>query len=95
MSLLFDFRGNVIVVTGGASVIGRGLVLLLHQSGAQVSIADVRPQSLDDLMHELNAVGNDSGAEAMAHTLDVSDAAQVDAWITATKDLVTRRCANF
>lgn len=60
--------GNVFVVTGGGSGIGREVVLNLLRRGARVDALDLRPEALDELT-ELAG-----GSSALAcHQVDVSD----------------------
>ncbi len=62
-------EGRVVVVTGGASGIGRATALACARRGADVMVADVDDEGLDETVAELQAVG--VRAEAL-HT-DVAD----------------------
>ncbi len=74
-SMIPDFRGDVAIVTGGASGIGLCIVRALAQAGARVHVFD--PGRAPDL--EL-----DAGAPAPHfHTVDVRQTAQVDAAVHA------------
>jgi NAD(P)-dependent dehydrogenase (short-subunit alcohol dehydrogenase family) len=70
-----DLQGKVAVVTGAGSGIGRSTALLLARHGARVHAADIDAQSAETLAREIA----DAGGSAAAHTLDVSDAAAVQA----------------
>jgi NAD(P)-dependent dehydrogenase (short-subunit alcohol dehydrogenase family) len=67
--------GQVAVVTGGASGIGRAMVDSFAARGLTVVLADVEPGSLDRSVRELA----DGGATAVGVAVDVSDAAAVSA----------------
>ena len=67
-------NGNVAVVTGGASGIGRGIVEALLDEGARVVIADIEQPVLDATVAELRARG-----EVLGVRTDVSDPASVEA----------------
>ena len=66
--------GQVAVVTGGASGIGRAMVDAFVARGLTVVLADVEPDSLDAAVRELNG----SGATAVGVQVDVSDHASMD-----------------
>jgi NAD(P)-dependent dehydrogenase (short-subunit alcohol dehydrogenase family) len=72
---LFSVRGQVALVTGGASGLGYAFSSILADAGADVVVADVDPEGLKSAVAELSAGGNTvSGIQ-----LDVSDAAAVRA----------------
>jgi NAD(P)-dependent dehydrogenase (short-subunit alcohol dehydrogenase family) len=66
-----DFAGKVAVVTGAGSGIGRSTALLLARLGARVHVADLGDRA--------QPVAAQIGTQAVAHTCDVSDPAQVEA----------------
>jgi NAD(P)-dependent dehydrogenase (short-subunit alcohol dehydrogenase family) len=67
--MLYDFRGQVAVVTGGASGIGEGCARRIAQDGATVIVADID-------LKKAEAVAKSIGGHAL-HA-DVSDAASVE-----------------
>ena len=40
MKNLFDIRGRVVVVTGGAGILGRSICVYLAEQGARVAVLD-------------------------------------------------------
>ena len=70
-----SFKGKVAVVTGGASGIGRALVLALAHEGARVVIADLDEAAMDAVGGQVRA----QGAEALTVRTDVTDLGQVQA----------------
>ncbi len=66
--------GQVAVVTGGASGIGRAMVDAFAARGLTVVLADVDTDSLDTAVRELNGIG----ATAVGVQVDVSDPSSVD-----------------
>ena len=66
------FRDRVVLVTGGASGIGRAIVETLAAAGARLAVWDLR----DDRLAELAGA---YGAQVLARRVDVSDKAAVDA----------------
>ena len=66
--------GQVAVVTGGASGIGRAMVESFASRGLIVVLADVEPDSLDTAVRELT----EGGATAVGVRVDVGDPASVD-----------------
>jgi 2-hydroxycyclohexanecarboxyl-CoA dehydrogenase len=67
-----DLKGRTALVTGGASNIGRGIVLKLADAGAEVLIVD------KDL-HQANATAQLRPGRIRVMTCDLSDLAQVQA----------------
>ncbi|MEZ5323126.1 MAG: SDR family NAD(P)-dependent oxidoreductase [Microthrixaceae bacterium] len=61
--------GTVAFVTGAGSGIGRQTALALARRGADVALADVRPDRLEPVAHEIKALGRG----ATCHTVDVAD----------------------
>jgi NAD(P)-dependent dehydrogenase (short-subunit alcohol dehydrogenase family) len=66
--------GQVAVVTGGASGIGRAMVDAFAARGLTVVLADIEPDSLDAAVRELTG----AGVTAVGVQVDVSDQASVD-----------------
>jgi NAD(P)-dependent dehydrogenase (short-subunit alcohol dehydrogenase family) len=69
LTRLFDVRGKVALVTGGASGLGYAFSSVLAECGAVVYVADVDEPALDNAVKELPA--------ASGVVLDVSDGEQV------------------
>ena len=67
--------GDVAVVTGAASGIGRALALRFARSGLRVALADVDELALGEAIADVSALG----AETLAVRTDVSDEASVAA----------------
>ncbi len=76
-----SFQDKVIVVTGGASGIGKALVRQLLAVGAKVVIGDVEQGALDTAVAELASDGEVSGV-----VTDCSSAESVDALAAAVYD---------
>jgi NAD(P)-dependent dehydrogenase (short-subunit alcohol dehydrogenase family) len=72
--------GKVVLVTGAARGIGRGSALLYAREGAQVAVADISTEGVE----ETAALIVEAGGEAIAVGADVSKAADVAAMLAAT-----------
>jgi NAD(P)-dependent dehydrogenase (short-subunit alcohol dehydrogenase family) len=76
---LLDFTGKSVLVTGGATGIGRATALAFAGQGAAVAIGDV-----DEQAEETVALINDMGGQAFFRRTDVRNADQVSALVDAT-----------
>lgn len=75
----FELKGKHVVVTGGTSGIGRGIVLALAEQGACVTTCYTRD---NDAYRSLAAHVADTGAAVTLVRADVRDSRQVDQLIT-------------
>ena len=75
---LFDYNSKVALITGAASGIGRTTALAFAQQGARIAIGDV-----GDGAKETVELIRATGGEALFVHTDVSDAASVQALVTA------------
>ncbi|MGZ5853777.1 MAG: SDR family NAD(P)-dependent oxidoreductase [Xanthobacteraceae bacterium] len=71
-----DFAGKVAVVTGAASGIGLGLARTFVRAGMSVAMCDIRPESLNAALKQVQPLGQ---GRVIAIQADVSDAASVEA----------------
>ena len=69
----FDFEGKKALVTGGGSGLGKECALLFARNGADVLIADVKPERCAEVVREIEALGR----KAIAYPIDVTDYNQV------------------
>ena len=69
MKNLFDIRGRVVVVTGGAGILGRSICVYLAEQGARVVVLDRDEKAGEELVGEIRA----AGGEAMFLVTDVLD----------------------
>lgn len=56
---MFDVRGQSVIVTGGASGIGRAYAEIMAAQGARVCIFDIDPEGTDRTVSEIAATGGD------------------------------------
>ncbi|WP_246688397.1 MULTISPECIES: SDR family NAD(P)-dependent oxidoreductase [unclassified Mesorhizobium] len=66
---MFDVGGKSVIVTGGASGIGRAYAEVMAENGARVCIFDLDAERLDKVICEMKAGGGD----VWGQTLDVAD----------------------
>lgn len=67
------FGGRAVLVTGGASGIGRSTALRLASEGAAVAVVDLAVDGAQKVAHEIDG----AGGRAMAYAADVGDEAAV------------------
>ena len=72
---MFDVRGKSVIVTGGASGIGRAYSEVMADHGARVCIFDVNAKDLEVVVTEMVSSGGDVWGQA----LDVADRARMAA----------------
>ena len=60
MKNLFDIRGRVVVVTGGAGILGRSICAYLAGQGARVAVLDRDEKAGEALVGEIRAAGGDA-----------------------------------
>ncbi len=71
---IFDLKGQVALVTGGTSGLGRAIAVALARAGAQVTVGSRDAAKIDDTLGELASLGTGHGGVQ----LDVADFAAVD-----------------
>jgi len=69
LEAMFDVRGKSVIVTGGASGIGRAYAEIMAQQGARVCIFDLDPVGLDKTVADFSAAGGD----VWGQVVDVGD----------------------
>jgi NAD(P)-dependent dehydrogenase (short-subunit alcohol dehydrogenase family) len=70
-----DIKGKTAIVTGAASGIGLGIAKALAHGGANIVLADLRPNPLEAARKAIETIG----VAALAVTIDVSDPVSVEA----------------
>jgi len=79
-------RGKVAVITGGSRGIGRATALTFAEEGAHVAICARGKEALEATAKELTA----KGVKVHAQPADVSKAAELDAFLEATREALGR-----
>ncbi len=75
-----DLAGKVALITGGGSGIGRGFALAMARAGAGVAVLDIDGDAAERVAAEVIALGQ----PAVAHRVDVTDAAAIQAAVDAS-----------
>ena len=80
-----DFRldGHSVIITGGAQNIGAGIARALSGAGARVMIADLNGEKAGETAA---GIAGETGTDCRGMACDVTDAAQIDAVVTATAE---------
>lgn len=81
-----EFAGRVVVITGGASGIGRAMGVRFLAEGASVVLADVEAGALEKTVTALST-GGDGPGEVVGIPTDVTDPASVDKLAAEVYDL--------
>lgn len=77
---MFDFKDQVVLVTGAGAGIGLGIAQAFHEAGGKVAVGDFREETLKRATTRL------SGAAAVfARAVDVRDAASVAQFVEAAE----------
>ena len=59
MNELFNVKGKVVVITGGAGILGKGIAAYLAKEGAKVVVLDRSEEAGKALVDSIKAEGND------------------------------------
>jgi NAD(P)-dependent dehydrogenase (short-subunit alcohol dehydrogenase family) len=78
----FDFRGQVVLITGGGGAIGNRLALAFGERGADLALADTDKAKLTTTRAAIEALGR----QALVGILDVRDGAAVEAFVARAWD---------
>lgn len=78
-----ELNGKIVIVTGGASGIGRALCLQLGRIGANVTVADVNAEGAQDVAANIR----ENGGQAHAEQIDVTNSEEV-------KNIIDKTCAD-
>ena len=76
----FSLDGNLVIVTGGGTGLGRAMVRALARAGADVVIAARRQAPIEETAAEVELLGR----RALAIPTDVSDSGQVERMVART-----------
>lgn len=89
---LFDVTNKVVLITGGASGIGKAMAAAFVQSGAKAVVGSRTLEKVEGAVQELNTMnpGNDEGPVASGVSLDVTCDNSVERAINKTMDLYGR-----
>ena len=91
MSITYDFKGQVALVTGAASGMGLATARAFAHAGAAVTLADVSEAALQQAVDKIKS----SGGNAIGVLCDVSDETQVAVMVERTVATFGRLDAAF
>jgi 3-oxoacyl-[acyl-carrier protein] reductase len=77
-----SLRDQAILITGGASGIGKACALRLARAGAKVAVADINPAAIETTLAEIAAAV--PGTTTLGLTVDVRNATAVEAMVDRT-----------
>src|SRR5882724_1592622 len=80
MNPIYNFHGQVALVTGASSGMGLATAQAFAEAGAAVVLADINEEALRDATDKLTSAGH----KAIGVTCDVCDEAQVAATVERT-----------
>jgi NAD(P)-dependent dehydrogenase (short-subunit alcohol dehydrogenase family) len=80
---MFSLHNKTAVITGAASGIGRAVAILFAQQGASLHLLDLNKPAMDSVVKEIEA----AGGKAVAHSINVTNLADVSKCFEAIKDL--------
>lgn len=60
MNELFNVKGKVVVITGGAGILGKGIAAYLAKEGAKVVVLDRSEEAGKALVESIKAEGNEA-----------------------------------
>jgi NAD(P)-dependent dehydrogenase (short-subunit alcohol dehydrogenase family) len=83
---MYELKGKVAIITGGASGMGRASSLLFAQAGANVVVADLNEAGGE----EVAKLASESGNQAVYHHTDVSAESDIEALVTRATDTFGR-----
>lgn len=76
-----ELKDQALIVTGGASGIGRAACLALAEKGVNLIVADFNLDGAEAVAKEVGALTQDRGGKAFAYKVDVSKAEEVEALV--------------
>ncbi|MCY4654964.1 MAG: glucose 1-dehydrogenase [Dehalococcoidia bacterium] len=84
--MMIDLSGKVVLVTGGARGIGRGICLVLAEQGADVAVADLNVDVAEGVCREIE----DMGRKARAVSMDVTSRPSIEKTVSEVLDELGR-----
>lgn len=78
----FSLDGQVAIITGAGAGIGRGIAELFAQAGASVVVSDLKQETADQVVQEIQ----NAGGQGLAVACDVTDAAALEQLVQKTLD---------
>jgi len=79
----FDFTGTVVMITGGAGVLGPRFAEAFLARGARVALTDINAETLEQTVERLRAQAGSGAGEIEGFRLDVADASDVASVVDA------------